>query len=100
AYQLNRHAAAAAPNSAFAQLGFAVQTGFSLSSIPEGERGDALALGRRASERARALAPEVGDAYLSWCMLHSPARMIECDAWVRHALKVDPSSSFPPGYLS
>jgi len=100
AYQLNRHAAAAAPNSAFAQLGFAVQTGFSLSSIPEGERVEALALGRQASERSRSLAPEVGDAYLTWCMLHSPVRMVECDDWVHHALKVDPSSSFPPGYLS
>ena len=100
AYQLDRHAAAAAPNSAFAQLGFAIQTGFSLSSIPEGERVEALELGRRASERARSLAPEIGDAYLSWCMLHSPVRLVECEAWVRRALEVDPSSSFPPGYLS
>ena len=100
AYQLNRHAAGAAPNSGFAQLGFAVQTGFSLASIPEGERVEALALGRRAAERARSLAPEVGDGYLSWCMLHSPVRMVECDAWVHKSLQIDPSSSFPPGYLS
>jgi hypothetical protein len=26
--------------------------------------------------------------------------MVECDVWVRRALEVDPSSSFPPGYLS
>ena len=100
AYQLSRHAAAAAPDAAIAQLGFAVQTGFSMSSIPQGERIGALALGRRASDRARALAPEFGDVYLTWCLLHSPVRMTECDAQVRHALDVDSSSSFVPGYLS
>jgi DNA-binding winged helix-turn-helix (wHTH) protein/TolB-like protein len=100
AYQLTRHAAAAAPYSAFAQLSLAVQTGFSISSIPQGQRAEALALGRRASERARALAPEFGDVYLPWCMLHSPVRMTECDARVHEALEVDSSSSFVPGFLS
>jgi DNA-binding winged helix-turn-helix (wHTH) protein/TolB-like protein len=100
AYQLARHAAAAAPSSAFAQLGLAVQTGFSMSSIPEGERMEALALGRQAGDRALAMAPEFGDAYLTWCLLHSPVRMVECDAHVRRALEVDSSSSFVPGYLS
>lgn len=100
AYQLARHAAAAAPNSAFAQLTLAVQTGFSISSIPEGQRAEALALGRRASDRALALAPEFGDVYLPWCLLHSPVRMTECDVRVHHALEVDSSSSFVPGYLS
>jgi DNA-binding winged helix-turn-helix (wHTH) protein/TolB-like protein len=100
AYQLARHAAASAPDSAFAQLTLAIQTGFSFSSIPQGERAGALELGRRASDRARALAPQFGDVYLTWCLLHSPVRMTECDAHVRHALEVDSSSSFVPGYLS
>ena len=100
AYQLARHAAAAAPDSAIAQLGLAVQTGFSMSSIPQGERAEALALGRRAGDRARGLAPEFGDVYLPWCLLHSQVRMAECDAWVHHALEVDSSSSFVPGFLS
>jgi DNA-binding winged helix-turn-helix (wHTH) protein/tetratricopeptide (TPR) repeat protein len=99
-YQLSRHAAAAAPNSAFAQLSFAATTGFGIGIIPRGEREEALALGRSAAERARALAPEFGDVYLTWCQLHSPLLLTECDARVRHAFKIDSSSSFVPGYLS
>ena len=100
AYQLSRHAAELAPNSAFAQLALAMQTGFSISSIPQGQRTEALTLARRSSDRARQLAPEFGDVYLTWCLLHSPVRMTECDAHVHHALQVDSISSFVPGYLS
>src|SRR6185503_10637296 len=100
AYQLARHAAAAAPNSAFAQLSLAATTGFGLGIIPRGERDEALELGRRAADRARALAPEFGDVYLTWRQLPSPLLLTECDARVRHAFKVDSSSSFVPGYLS
>jgi DNA-binding winged helix-turn-helix (wHTH) protein/tetratricopeptide (TPR) repeat protein/TolB-like protein len=100
AYQLNRHAAELAPNSAFPQLALAIQTGFSIASIPHGERRDAVALALRSSERARQLAPEFGDVYLTWCLLHSPVRMTECDTRVHHALEVDSISSFVPGYLS
>jgi hypothetical protein len=100
AYQLDRHAAMVAPNAAFAQLSFAILTGGALSSLPPGERMQALLLGRRASERGRQLAPEFGDAYISWCGLHSPVRMIECDANLRHALEVDSRSSSVPGFLS
>jgi DNA-binding winged helix-turn-helix (wHTH) protein/tetratricopeptide (TPR) repeat protein len=100
AYQLARQAAALAPDSAMAQLTLEVQTSFSISSIPRDERGEAVAIGRRASEHARALAPEFGDVYLTWCLLHSPVRMIECDVRGRRALEVDSRSSFVPGYLS
>ena len=100
AYQLNKHAAALAPNSAFPQLALAIQTGFSIGSIPQGQRREAVALALRSSERARQLAPEFGDVYLTWCLLHSPVRMTECDAHVHHALEVDSISSFVPGYLS
>jgi DNA-binding winged helix-turn-helix (wHTH) protein/TolB-like protein len=99
-YQLSRHAAAMAPDSAFAQLSLAATTGFGIGIIPRGERDEALALGRRAAVRARALAPEFGDVYLTWCQLHSPVLMTECDARVRHAFQVDSMSSFVPGYLS
>jgi tetratricopeptide (TPR) repeat protein len=100
AYQLNKHAAELAPNSAFPQLALAIQTGFSIGSIPRGERREAVALALRSSDRARKLAPEFGDVYLTWCLLHSPVRMVECDAHVHHALEVDSISSFVPGYLS
>ncbi|HEY8433582.1 MAG TPA: winged helix-turn-helix domain-containing protein [Sphingomicrobium sp.] len=100
AYQLAHHAAEEAPDSAIAQLTLTVHTAFALGAIPQSERDGALALARKTSERARALAPEFGDVYLTWCQLHSPVRLTECDARVRHAMQVDPSSSFVPGYLS
>ena len=99
-YQLVRHAAPLAPNSAIAQLTLAVTTAFSLPSIPHDERNEALATARRAGDRARALAPEFGDVYIVWCLLHSPVRIGECEDRLRHAAAVDPSSSFVPGYQS
>jgi len=99
AYQLARHAAELASDSAMAQLTFAVQTSFSISSIPPGERAEALALARRAGDRALKLAPEFGDVYIQSCRLHSPVHMIECDAAARHGMAVDSSSSYVPGFL-
>jgi DNA-binding winged helix-turn-helix (wHTH) protein/tetratricopeptide (TPR) repeat protein len=100
AYQMVRHAVGLAPNSAFAQLSLAVSTGFSIDSIPQAQRADAVAMARRASERAQAMAPEFGDVYIPWCLLHSPVRMAECDAHLRKAEAIDSSTSFAPGYLS
>ncbi|MGN6848229.1 MAG: winged helix-turn-helix domain-containing protein [Sphingomicrobium sp.] len=100
AYQMVRHVAGLASNSAFAQLGLAVETGFAIDSIPQAQRADAVAMASRASDRALALAPEFGDVYIPWCLLHSPARLIECDARLRKAERVDSSTSFAPGYLS
>ena len=100
AYQMARHAAGLAKSSAMAQLTLAIQTNFSISSIPTEERAEALEAGRRAADRARLLAPQFGDVYLTGCLLHSPVRMIECDRQAHHALEVDPRSSFVPGLLS
>lgn len=100
AYQMVRHVADLAPNSAFAQLGLAVETGFAIDSIPQAQRDDAVAIARKAGERAMALAPEFGDVYIPWCLLHSPVRMAECDGHLRMAERVDSSTSFAPGYLS
>lgn len=100
AYQLARHGASLAPNSAIAQLDLAVITGFALDSIPRNEREEAIATGRRASDRARALAPEFGDVYIPWCLLRSPVRRADCETRLRYAGRIDSSSSFVPGYLS
>lgn len=100
AYQMARHAAAMAPDAAIAQLTLAVQTGFSISAIPREERPEAIAVARRSAARARALAPEFGDVYLTRCLLRSPVRLSECEADGRHGLEVDPRSSFVPGFLS
>ena len=100
AYQIERHVAPLAPNSAIAQLSLAVDTGFAIDSIPRDERPDAVAIGLRAGDRARALAPEFGDVSTPWCLLHSPVRMLECEGRLRKAMQIDPSTSFVPGYIS
>jgi len=100
AYQISRRVSALAPNSAIAQLSLAVTTGFTVASIPEHDRAEAVAAARRAGDRALALAPEFGDVYIPACLLRSPVRMAECDARLRKAMRIDPSTSFVPGYLS
>jgi len=100
AYQMVRHVAGLAPNSAFAQLGLAVETGFAIDSIPQAQRAEAVAIARNAGDRAMAMAPKFGDVYIPWCLLHSPVWMTRCDAHLREAERVDSSTSFAPGYLS
>lgn len=100
AYQIERRVAPLAPNSAIAQVSLAIDTGFSIEAIPREERAEAVAIGLRASQRALALAPGFGDVYTPWCLLHSPIRMRECEARLRAAMRIDPASSFVPGYLS
>jgi DNA-binding winged helix-turn-helix (wHTH) protein/tetratricopeptide (TPR) repeat protein/TolB-like protein len=99
-YQIDRRLAPMAPNSAIVQLALAVDTGRSIGLIPRDQRAEAIATGRRAAQRARLLAPEFGDVYIIWCLLHSPVRRVECEARLRNALRIDPSSSFVPGALS
>jgi DNA-binding winged helix-turn-helix (wHTH) protein/tetratricopeptide (TPR) repeat protein len=100
AYQISRRVAALAPHSGIAQLSLAVTTGFTISSIPRADRAEAVVAARRAGDRALALAPEFGDVYIPACLLRSPVRMVECDARLRKAMRIDPSTSFVPGYLS
>jgi DNA-binding winged helix-turn-helix (wHTH) protein/tetratricopeptide (TPR) repeat protein len=99
-YEIARQIAPKAPNSAIAQVALAFNSGFVLKSLPRDQREDAVALGRRASERALRLAPEFGDAHLTWCYLHSPVRRIECELRARQGLKADPDSPFEAGFLS
>ena len=99
-YQIGRVIAPKAPNSAIVQLSFAMSTARALGDLPRSERLEALMTGRRAANRARALAPEFGDVYVPWCLFHSPVRMTECDLRLRHSMRVDPGSSFAPGLLS
>ena len=100
AYQIARRLAPMAPNSAIAQLDLAISTGFGIDAIPRAQREEAVAVGRRAGDRARALAPQFGDVYTPWCLLHSPIHMAECEVRLRKGMEIDPSTSFVPGYLS
>ena len=100
AYEIARQTAPKAPNSAIAQVALAFNSGFALASLPRDQREAAVALGRRASDRALMLAPEFGDTHLTWCYLHSPVHRIECETRARRGLKADPDSPFAAGFLS
>ena len=100
AYEIARQIAPKAPDSAIAQVALAFDTGFVLSRLPRDQREEAVALGRQASERALRLAPEFGDAHLTWCYLHSPIRRVECETRARQGLAADPDSPFAAGFLS
>lgn len=100
AYQISRRLAPRAPDSAIAQLGLAFNTGFILGELPRAQQESALMLGRAAALRARALAPEFGDAYIPWCLLHSPVRKIECETRMRDGLRADPDAPFVGAFLA
>jgi TolB-like protein len=99
-YQASRRIALKAPNSAIAQMSLGFNTGFALEQIPLSERADAVMAARRSTERARELAPEFGEPYIPWCLLHSPVRMAECEDRLRIAMRVDPDAPFPHFFLS
>ena len=100
AYEITRRVAPRAPDSAIAQLSLAMNTGFALGQLPRNERADAVAAGRRASERAKALAPDFGDVNIPWCLLHSPVRMVECEDRLRAGTRATGGQSFATFFLS
>jgi len=95
-----RRIAAGAPNSPLAQIDLAYATAFALDSLPSDEVGGAVALGRQASDRTAALAPESGEAYAAWCMLHSEQRRVECESRLRKAIRMDPDAPFASWFLA
>jgi hypothetical protein len=99
-YQDRKRTAAKAPNDPNAQIGVAFFTGYALSQLPRSERPEAVMAARRAAERALALAPEFGDTYGSWCLLHSDARLAECEDQLRAGNRVDPDAPYLNGFLA
>lgn len=99
-YQTSRHFAAEAPNSVLAQLQLAFNSAFILPILPRDERDEAVALGREAADRLRTLAPEFGDAWSPWCVLHSNVRMAECEALLRKAMQADFDSPFVDWFIA
>jgi DNA-binding winged helix-turn-helix (wHTH) protein len=99
-YEMSRRLALANPNSPLAQNNLAYNTAFALDQLPLDEREAAVELGRLASDRAIALAPEFGEPYAPWCMLHSEVRAVECEARLRKAMRVDPDAPFPGWFLA
>ena len=99
-YQINRRAAAADPDSAMANVSLAFSTSFVIHQLPRPERRAALVAGRRAADRALKLAPEFGDTYGAWCLLHSETRFAECEDRLRLGKRIDPAAPFLDTFLA
>jgi hypothetical protein len=99
-YQTLLRVAAKAPDWGIAQLGVAFNTAFILGDIPREERAAAVAVARRAADRARALEPEFGDTFAPWCYLHSETQWAECEDRLRAGKRVDPDAPFLNTFLA
>ena len=99
-YEFDSRNAPNAPGSPVAQLAYAMDTGFMVTSLPAEQRASALANGLSAAQRARALAPSFGDVYIPWCLLHSPVRMRECENQLRAGLAADADAPFVASFLT
>lgn len=93
-YGTARQVADRAPNSVIAQVVLAFSAAYGIPGLPPDQRAETAAIGRRALARARILAPGFGATEMAWCLLHSHARMIECENHLRAGLRRDP---FSPG---
>lgn len=100
AFEVSRRIASQAPDSAIAQVALAYNAAFSLDLLPRPQRVEALILARAAEKRARQLAPEFGDVFVPWCLLHSSVRLAECEKRMRHGLRADPDASFVAFFLA
>ena len=99
-YLVGKRAVARAPQSAYAQVNLAMGTGLTLSDIPRQDRPRAKAEALKAADQAKKLAPEFGDVYAAWCMLHSETRIAECEDRLRAGKRIDPGAPFVDAFLS
>jgi|GEM_PF-3456602 len=99
-YETLRRLAQTAPDSVVVQAVLAFDATYVLPQLPPSERAGALAVGRRAAARAHALAPEYADPFLAWCVLHSKARMIECENQIRAGMRADPDAPFGEWFMA
>ena len=99
-YQIAKRVAAKAPNVPAAQVAVAFSTGFVLGQLPRQGRLEALTEARRAAASALKLAPEFGDTHATWCMLHSDARLAECEDNLRAGSRIDPDAPYLNAFLA
>lgn len=99
-FETARRLVAKSPDSPLAQNQLAFGTAFAIDSIPREQRAEAVAAARRAVDRTTKLAPEFGGGYIPWCLLHSEARMAECEDRLRTAMRRDPDDPFVNWFLS
>jgi DNA-binding winged helix-turn-helix (wHTH) protein len=93
-FEFARRNAPNAPDSAIAQLTFALDAGFTLVDVPREQRAGVVAAGLQAAHRARQLAPEFGDTYIADCVLHSPTLIRTCEDLLRSGLVKDTEAPF------
>ena len=98
-FQQAKRAVAKAPDSAAAQLAVVYNGAFALGELPRGEREQVLAEARQAAVRSIALAPKFGDAYSTWCVVHS-GPIAECEDRLREAKRIDPDAPWVNTFLS
>jgi len=91
-YDRTRRLASRAPESAIAQMALALDSAFALVDLPREQRADVAGAGRAAASNLERLAPDFGDSYVPWCLLHSPARSAECEDRLRAVKRRDPDS--------
>lgn len=99
-YQTARSVAAKDPNSPLAQLLLGLNAAFVAPQLSPAERRNVVHEGRVAAARAERLAPDFGDTAIPWCLLHSNARITECEARLRAGLKADPDAAFAGWFLA
>ena len=92
AYQIRKRVAAKIPNVAIAQIGVAFYTSFVLGQLPNAERAEAVAEGRRAANRVLEIDPNFAEAYATWGLLHSDARLIEDEDQLRIGRRINPDT--------
>ncbi|MEQ7874695.1 hypothetical protein ABDK56_11900 [Sphingomonas sp. ASV193] len=99
-FENSRRLARAAPNSALAQLTFAYAAAFVLEELSPSDRATAVREARLASARVEALAPESGESYAPWCLLHSETLFADCERRLEKARQIDPDAPFASWFLA
>ena len=99
-YQSAKRLAAKAPDVPSAQIAVAFLTGFVLADLPRDDRPRALTEARTAYDRGLELAPDFGDTYGAWCLLHSEARRLECEDHLRTGIRTDPDAAYLRAFLA
>ena len=78
------------PDSPIVQFALAYYAAYHILDIPPDQRAPVAAIGRKAAERSRELAPHFGGNEELWCLYHSSGRIKECEDHLREGMRYDP----------
>jgi DNA-binding winged helix-turn-helix (wHTH) protein/tetratricopeptide (TPR) repeat protein len=99
-YEISRRLARTHPDALLTQLGVAYDTAFALTSLPRQDRPEAVRTARIAADKALRMAPDFGDTYAPWCLLHPMTQSRQCEDRLRAGMRADPDAPFTPVFLS